>query len=103
MVSRSTTVSIMIAAFLFIVGIPAYFAHQYDWHLLISSQVGRLAMQGIVEGLYHVLPRSIDMGHLAGVLILQEGAVAWGAVLNTAVVGAGALGVATVYFRRCDY
>jgi len=102
-VTRSTTVSIMLAAVLFIIGIPVYFAHQYDWHMLISWSPGRIAVLGMVEGLYHLLPRTFDMGNVASTLILQEGGVSWWAILNTALVGAGALAVATVHFRRTDF
>ena len=103
-VTRSTTVSIMLAALLFFVGLIIRFPHQNtDWPVLITGRVWRALTVGLVEGLYHVLPRTFDMGHVASVLILQEGAVAWGPILNTALVGAGALALATIYFRRTDF
>ena len=103
-VTRSTTVSIMIAALLFFVGFIIRFPHQNaDWPLLITGRVWRALAVGLVEGLYHILPRTFDMGRVASLLILQEGEVSWGPILNTALVGAGALAAATFYFRRTDF
>lgn len=103
-VTRSTTVSIMLAALLFFVGLIIRFPHQNtEWPALITGHVWRVLTVGLVEGLYHVLPRTFDMGRVASVMILQEGAVAWGPILNTALVGAVALAAATVYFRRTDF
>ncbi len=103
-VTRSTTVSIMITALLFFVGLIIRFPHQNtDWPLLITGRLWRALAVGLVEGLYHLLPRTFDMGQVVSVLILQEGEVAWSPILNTALVGAGALALATNYFRRTDF
>ena len=101
---RSTTVSIMITAVLFLAGLIVRFPHQNpDWPLLITGHVWRYLSVAIVEVLYHVLPRTYDFGQIAASLILRQGALAWGPILNTVLSGAGALAVATLYFRRADF
>jgi ABC-2 type transport system permease protein len=101
---RSTTLSIMIAALLFVVSLVVRLPHQNaDWPTLITSHTWRFVAQGLVETLYHVLPRTYDFGEIVTALILQNGAIGWEAVLNTAVSGAGALALATYCFARTDF
>lgn len=101
---RSTTISIMVTALLFLIGMVIRFPHQNsDWPHLITNRAFRFGAQAAVETLYHVLPRTHDFGQIAWTLIMQDGAVAWGPILNSAVAGASALALATLVFSRSDF
>jgi ABC-type transport system involved in multi-copper enzyme maturation permease subunit len=103
-VLRSTTTSIMVAALVYVVSLGVAAPHaNADWPLLITSHVWRALSQGLVEALYHALPRTYDIGQLAGALILHQGTVAWGPLLGSMASGGAALALATVYFMRKDY
>ena len=103
-VTRSTTVSIMIAAGLFVASLLVRLPHANgDWPLLITSKGARFAAVGVVEMLYHALPRSYDFVSSSVALIRHEGGVDWGAVGGSAFAGAVALTVAVVFFSRRDY
>jgi ABC-type transport system involved in multi-copper enzyme maturation permease subunit len=101
---RSTTVSIMITAVLFIVSLVVRLPHaNREWPLLITSRAWRFLMVAVVETLYHALPRSYEFMQSTAGLIRHEGSVAWGAVLGSMASGAVALALAVVYFSRKDY
>ena len=103
-ISRSTTVSIMVTALMFFVGLVVRFPHQNsEWPLLITGHAWRFVSVAVVEVLYHALPRTYDFGEIAGTLILQRGPITWGPILNTVLTGAVALAAATVYFKRTDF
>ena len=102
--TRSTTVSIMITAVLFIVSLIVRLPHaNRDWPLLITSRVSRFLAQAAVETLYVALPRSFELVESSVALIRHEGSFAWGAVLGSAASGALALVVAVVFISRQDY
>ena len=103
--TRSTTVSIMITALVFVVSLLVRLPHaNRDWPLLITSRVARSLSVALVEALYHVLPQSYDFVRSTVALIRHEpDGVAWSAVLGSAVSGAAALLLAVVYFSRKDY
>ncbi|OLC56295.1 MAG: hypothetical protein AUH92_00490 [Acidobacteria bacterium 13_1_40CM_4_69_4] len=101
---RSTTVSVMITAALFLASLIVRIPHAYSgWPLLITGRVGRLAAVTIVETLYHALPRTYDFVQSTTALIRHEGIADWGAVGGSALSGAAALLLAVVYFSRQDY
>jgi ABC-type transport system involved in multi-copper enzyme maturation permease subunit len=103
-VSRSTTITTMITAVVFFASLIVRLPHENrDWPLLITSRLARLAAQGLVEGLYHLLPRTYELGQMAARLILGEGAIAWGPIAGSVLSGAGALAAATLYFTRQDF
>jgi general stress protein CsbA len=102
--SRSTTVSIMVTAVLFFASLIVRLPHaNRDWPLLITSRVARFVALGMVETLYHALPRSFDFVRSTVALIRHEGGVAWGSVLGSAASAVVALAAAVVYFSRKDY
>lgn len=103
-VSRSTTITTMITAVIFFASLIVRLPHENrDWPMLITSRLARLAAQGLVEGLYHLLPRTYEFGQMTARLILGEGAIAWGPIAGSVLSGAGALAVATFYFTRKDF
>jgi ABC-2 type transport system permease protein len=102
--SRSTTVTVMLTSALFFVGMIVSVPHQSrEWPRLIDSGVLRFVAQALVEVLYHALPRTYEFGGMAAALILREGSFDWGPILGSAASGAGALALAVVYFSRKDY
>lgn len=102
--SRSTTVSIMVVGVIYFVSLFVRLPHQNaDWPLLITSPAWRLGTQALIEALYHGLPQSYDFGQMAARLILRQGGVAWGTAFNSALSGAGALALATFLFARRDF
>jgi hypothetical protein len=101
---RSTTVAVMITAVLFFASLIVRWPHgNRDWPLLISGRIARFTAVGMVESLYHALPRTYDFMQAAVDLIRHEGGLQWGAVLGSALSGAVALGLAVIYFSRRDY
>jgi CBS domain-containing protein len=101
---RSTTVSVMITAVVFFASLIVRLPHgNADWPLLISGRIARYTAVGVVETLFHTLPRTYDFVQAAVALIRHEGGLQWGAVLGSALSGAGALGLAVFYFSRRDY
>ena len=101
---RSTTVSVMLTAVVFFTSLIVRLPHgNPDWPLLISGRIARFVMVGIVETLFHALPRTYDFVQAAVALIRHEGGLQWGAVFGSALSGAGALGLAIIYFSRRDY
>ncbi len=102
--SRSTTVSIMITAVLFVTSLLVRLPHaNRDWPLLITSGAARFLAQALVETLYHALPQSYDFVQSTVALTRHEGSVAWGSVLGSSGAGVLALGAAIAYFSRKDY
>ncbi len=102
--SRSTTVSIMITAALFFVSLLVSLPHaNRDWPLLITSRAWRFMARVLVETLYYALPRSYELVGSTAALIRREGTVEWGALFGSAGSGALALGLAVIYFSRKDY
>lgn len=102
--SRSTTVSIMITAMLFFVSLLVRLPHaNRDWPLLITSRAWRFMARALVETLYYALPRSYELVGSTAALIRREGTVEWGALFGSAGAGALALGLAVIYFSRKDY
>jgi ABC-type transport system involved in multi-copper enzyme maturation permease subunit len=102
-VFRSTTISIMMAAILFIVGGVVRVVHDNDWAMLITGPVARFLTRATVEVLYHVLPRSYAIGQLSSSLILHRPIDSWSPVFATLGCGAAALGLAMLLFRRIDF
>jgi len=101
---RSTTLSIMVTAILFAVSLIVRLPHQNaEWPALITGRAWRLAAQGLVEALYHALPRTFEFGQIVTALILKQGGVSPGPVINTAIVGVAALALATYHFSRTDF
>ncbi len=101
---RSTTVSIMITAVLFVASLLVRLPHSNrDWPLLITSRASRFLAQAVVETLYYALPRSYELVQSTVALIRHEGSVEWGAIFGSAASGALALALAVVYFSRKDY
>jgi ABC-type transport system involved in multi-copper enzyme maturation permease subunit len=101
---RSTTITTMITALVFFVSLLARWPHENrDWPLLITSRLWRFAAQGLVEGLYHLFPRTYEFGQMAASLIMDEGAIAWGPILGSLFSGAAALAAAVLYFARKDF
>lgn len=101
---RSTTVSVMITAVVFFTSLIVRLPHaNQDWPLLISGKIARYTAVGVVETLFHALPRTYDFVQSSVALIRHEGGLQWGAVLGSALSGAGALGLAVWYFSRRDY
>lgn len=101
---RSTTVSVMLTAVVFFTSLIVRLPHSnQDWPLLISGRITRFVSVGVVETLFHTLPRTYDFMQAAVALIRHEGGLQWGAVLGSALSGAGALGLAMFYFSRRDY
>ena len=104
LLSRSTTVSIMVVGVIYFVSLFVRLPHQNtDWPMLITSPAWRLGTQALIEALYHGLPQSYDFGQMAARLILRQGGVAWGTAFNSALSGAGALALATFLFARRDF
>jgi ABC-type transport system involved in multi-copper enzyme maturation permease subunit len=103
-VFRSTTISMMIAALMFIVAGVVRLAHTYaDWPVLITSPVARFLTKSIVETLYYVLPRSYGIGQMSTSLILHRPIDSWAPAFATVGSGALALGLAMLLFRRIDF
>jgi ABC-type transport system involved in multi-copper enzyme maturation permease subunit len=102
-VFRSTTISMMMAAILFVVGGVVRIVHDNDWAMLITGPVARFLTRATVEGLYHVLPRSYAIGQLSTSLILHRPIDSWSPVFATLGCGAAALGAAMLLFRRIDF
>lgn len=103
-VARSTTVSIMVVGLIYFVSLIVRLPHDHrDWALLITGRAWRVVCLAVVETIFHALPRSYEFGRLAADLILGRETAAWGAALNSAASGAGALALATLYFCRRDY
>ena len=101
---RSTTVSIMITAVLFVASLLVRMPHSNrDWPLLITSRASRFLAQAVVETLYYALPRSYELVQSTVALIRHEGSVEWGAIFGSAASGALALALAVVCFSRKDY
>jgi ABC-type transport system involved in multi-copper enzyme maturation permease subunit len=101
---RSSTVAIMVTAVIFVVSLIVRWPHQNaDWPRLITGHAARFLAQGLVETLYHALPRTYDFGQIVAALILDSGTVSPGPALGSALSGAAALAVATYYFSRTDF
>ncbi|HEU4403042.1 MAG TPA: ABC transporter permease subunit, partial [Candidatus Polarisedimenticolia bacterium] len=102
--SRSTTVSIMVVALVYVASVAVRPMHENrDWPLLITGHASRFVTQALVETTYHLLPRTYDFGRMLTVLILRDGDFTWGPILWSAVSGAGALALATAWFSRRDF
>ncbi|MFQ5877560.1 MAG: ABC transporter permease subunit [Acidobacteriota bacterium] len=103
-VSRSTSVAVMVTALLFLAGLVVRAPHEGTrWPLLITSRAWRFAARSVVETLYHVLPRTYDFGQMVTGLTLGREVVIWEPALSSALAGAGALAAATLYFARKDF
>ena len=104
LVTRSTTVSIMASVLIYFVSLVVRLPHaNADWPMLLSSRPARFAAQGAVEGLYHLLPRTWDLGYLVTALVLGRPVESWAPVGGTILSGAAALLVAVLWFRRVDF
>jgi hypothetical protein len=103
-VLRSTTIAIMLTAVIYVVSLVVRFPHDNaDWPMLITSPVARFATQGVVEVLYHALPRTFAFGQLVTALILHRPIATWTPVFATIGSGAAALALAILWFRRLDF
>lgn len=102
--SRSTSVAIMVTAVLFFLGLIVRFPHEStDWPMLITSRAWRFAALGLVETLFHALPRTEDFRVLVNDLTLGRQVTILGPVLNSLLAGGGALGLAMLYFSKKDF
>lgn len=101
---RSSAVSIMMTAVIFVASLIVRWPHQNaDWPRLITGRAARFVAQGLVETLYYALPRTYDFGQIVAALILGRGTASLGAMLGSALAGGAALAVATYYFSRIDF
>ncbi len=101
---RSTIIGIMMTAAIFFASLVVSWPHSSpDWPMLITSRMPRYATQGIVELLYHALPRTFEFSQIVSNLILQRDVASWNAVFGTVASGAGALACAVLWFRRTDF
>lgn len=101
---RSTTIGIMSAAAIVITSLIIPFPHaNADWPALLTSRLARWGTQATVEVLYHVLPRTYELGSMVTSLVTQRPIISWMPVVWTVASGAGALALAIVWFRRCDF
>jgi len=101
---RSTTIGIMMTAGIFFVSLVIRWPHSSPyWSVLITSRVARMATRGVVELLYHALPRTSEFTEIVSNLIMQRDVASWNAVFGTVASGAGALACAVLWFRRTDF
>lgn len=101
---RSTTIGIMSAAAVYFTSLIVAWPHaNADWPALLTSLPARWGTQALVEVLYHALPRTLELGKMVTSLVMQEPVYSWMPVVWTMVSGAGALLLAIVWFRRCDF
>jgi ABC-2 type transport system permease protein len=102
--TRSTTVGIMMTAAIYFASLIVRFPHaNRDWPMMITSRVARFGAQAVVEVLYHVLPRTYDFGRIVVDLIMQRPIESWAPIGGTLASGAAALAVAVFVFRRTDF
>ena len=101
---RSTTVGIMSAAVIYFTSLIVAWPHaNADWPALLTSKPARFVTVGVVEVLYHALPRTLELGTMMTDLVMMRPVASWMPVVWTVVSGAGALLLAIVWFRRCDF
>jgi len=101
---RSTTIGLMMTTGIFIVSLVIRLPHaNSNWPMLLTSRTARFLAQGVVEVLYHALPRTFDVGQIASALILHQPVLSWMPVVGTLGSGLAALGLAILYFRRIDF
>jgi hypothetical protein len=103
-VLRSTTIGIMMTAAILFTSLVVRWPHaSSDWPMLITGRPARYATQGIVEVLYHALPRTMEFTEIVSNLILRRPVESWSALFGTVASGAGALACAVLWFRRTDF
>jgi ABC-type transport system involved in multi-copper enzyme maturation permease subunit len=101
---RSTTIGIMMTVGVYFVSLAVRAPHAYpDWANAITSRVGRLVGQTIVEVLYHLLPRTWDFGMVVTNLLLHRPVESYMPLVGTMGSGLGALAIAVFLFRRTDF
>jgi hypothetical protein len=101
---RSTSIALMMTTGIFIVSLVIRLPHaNRNWPMLLTGRTSRFLAQAVVEVFYHGLPRTADVGQIAGELILHRPVGTWMPLAGTLGSGLAALGLAILYFRRVDF
>ena len=102
--TRSTTIGIMMTVGVYFVSLAVRAPHAYpDWANAITSQVGRFIGKSIVEVLYHALPRTWDFGMVVTNLLLHRPVESYMPLVGTMASGLGALAIAVYKFHKTDF